>query len=549
MMLVAPGFLVALALLVPVLVTFLVRRRRQVVRVPSTMVWRLGARSVAKNRRIRDVRRLIALLACLGGVAALAIAAARPSSRRADTTIYVVDVSASMSGGPLDEARTWLAREVAGRGPNARIGIVLAGGEARVLLPPSPPGPNVDEAIKTIAAEKDAAAIDEALALAEGLASTTSARVVVLGDRPTEAEASRRSEKPEQRIFHERKSSTMPDNVGIVGLFTRTAPDARDDQEREASVTIATSSATARRARLVVRLGGRIVAERRVEIPERGETIERVSIRGGGHLVASVAPDDGKVDALAIDDEASLDEAARRPPRVALVGGEREEAAAYFIAKAIRAAGVTDLATVNPDGPAPANAEIAVVLRDGSGRPAGVPAFLVGVEPADTGLSARAVGKGQTQLRSMASEDPLLRGVALDELTLLHAKVAALPPGARPLVDLDSGSALVVGGTGATSWVWLGIDPEASDLVLRVAFPVLVSNVLAHLGGAAQVIVAKTVPRAEAMLESTEVAAPLPTAPEPRWRLPVGAPAMIAALGATLLALEAWLTFRKRWAT
>ncbi|MBN9166935.1 MAG: BatA domain-containing protein, partial [Myxococcales bacterium] len=58
MNLVAPVFLAGLALLVPVLIAFLVRRRRQIVRVPSTMIWRLGARSVAKNRRIRDVRRL-----------------------------------------------------------------------------------------------------------------------------------------------------------------------------------------------------------------------------------------------------------------------------------------------------------------------------------------------------------------------------------------------------------------------------------------------------------------------------------------------------------
>jgi Aerotolerance regulator N-terminal/von Willebrand factor type A domain len=561
MTLAAPAFLIALALLVPVLIAFLVRRQRQIVRVPSTMVWRLGARSVAKSRRIRDVRRLLALLACLGGVAALVVAAARPSGTGAAATVYVVDVSASMAGAPLDEARSWLSRAVAGQGPSARIAIVLAGVEPKVALPPSPPGPEVDEAIRTISAEKDISAMDEALSLAEGLASTTGAHVVILTDHVAAASASAQSPKPSLRVFGR---PAQQDNLGITTLFTRAAPDARDDEEREATITIATSSTAPRRARLVVTLGGHIVADRRLDVPERGEASERVLLRGGGRLVARIVPGDGRSDVLAIDDEAALDEAARRPPRVALVRAKGEGASAYFVEKAIRAAGVTDLVEVDADGPPPSGAEVAVVLHDGAGRPAGVPAFFVGIAPKDSGMVVRSVENGETHLRSVAVEDPILRGVVLDGITTLRANVAAPPRGARTLVDLDSGAVLVAGGAGPSSWVWLGIDPEASDLVLRVAFPVLVGNVLAHLGGSSQIISAKTVPRGEVSLEASPTqpsftaaesltAGPslpsLEAAREPQWRLPAGPPAMLAIVGAILLALEAWLTFRKRWAT
>ena len=340
MNLLAPAFLAALALLVPVTLAFLVRRQRQVVRVPSTMVWRLGARSVAKSRRIRDVRRLLALLACLGGVAALVVAAARPSSSRTDALIFVVDVSASMSGPPLEEARSWLRREVAGLGPNARVAVVLAGQEPRVTLPPSSPGPLVDDAIGAITSEKGGASIDEAIALAEALASTTRARIVVLTDQPIDAEVSRLERKPEQRLFgHRPNAPTPPDNLGITSLFTRSPPDARDDEEREASITVATSSRHARRARLVVTLAGRGVADRRLDVPGRGEATERVLIRGAGRLVARVEPDDHEPDVLRIDDEASLDEIARRPPRVALVREAGVGAGPFFVAKALRAAG------------------------------------------------------------------------------------------------------------------------------------------------------------------------------------------------------------------
>ena len=37
-----------------------------------------------------------------------------------------------------------------------------------------------------------------------------------------------------------------------------------------------------------------------------------------------------------------------------------------------------------------------------------------------------------------------------------------------------------LGGAGRQRWVYLGIDPSGSDLVLRVAFPVLVANALAY---------------------------------------------------------------------
>lgn len=543
MRLAAPSLLAALALLVPIVVTFLVRRRRRVLRVPSTLLWRLGARSVVKSRRLRDLRRLLALLACAAGVAALVVAAARPTGKRGDAAVYVVDVSASMAGAPLSDVRGWLTRELASLGPEARVAIVLAGAEARVALPLSPPGPAADEAIRSIAAEREIAAIDDALALAEGLAH--GARVVVLSDRPVDVGARRPGAEPQQRLFPRGEAH---DNVGVTSLFTRTAPDARDEEEREASISVATSSEVARRARLRLTLGGRVVADRRLELPARGQVTERIGLRGAGVLVARVEPDDGRPDALAFDDEASLEEVARRAPRVTLVRRKEGGAAGYFVAKALRAAGVAELSEVDADGAPDASAEIAVVLDDGSGRPSHVPALLLGAEPEGSGLAARPAGAKETQLRSLATEDPLLRGVALDGLTILSAKVVAPPRGARTLVDLDGGAALVAGGSGKDAWVWLGIDPEASDLVLRVAFPVLVGNVLAHLAGASQVVVAKTAPRSEVMLEADHVGAPLATATEPAWRVPVSPPLLLAGLGAVLLAIEAMASSRRRWA-
>jgi hypothetical protein len=177
-----------------------------------------------------------------------------------------------------------------------------------------------------------------------------------------------------------------------------------------------------------------------------------------------------------------------------------------------------------------------------------VPTFFVGVSPDDISHT-RMLTRRETQLRSLATEDPLMRGVSLDGLTTLEAAVpVTVPRGARSLVELDGGPVMLSGGSGNGAWVWLGIDPEKSDLVLRVAFPVMVANVLADLGGASQVVSAKTSPVSEVVLAASTPSVSLPIAHEPRWRVPATPAVLLALLGAVLLGLEAWLTFRRKWA-
>lgn len=543
MTLAAPYFLAALAILVPVLITFLVRKQRRVMRVPSTMLWRLGAKSIQKSKRIRDVRRLVALLACLAAVALLALAAARPGGKRSTTTVYVIDVSASMAGGPMDDAKRFLVGEVTALGPNGRVAIITAGTEPKIVLPPSPPGPLVDRTIAALDATQESASIDEAMTLAEGL----HAHVVVLSDHAVDKEASRGGF-TEQKLFA-RSGKDVPDNLGITSLYTKTAPDARDDEEREATIVVATSSNVTRKARVKVTFGGKTLSDRTLEVPARGEATESVTLRGAGKLVARVASDDRKTDALAIDDEASLEEAARKPPHVALVRKKGDDSAAYFfVSRALAAAGVTEIDDVDIGEEAPKKAEVSVVLADGPARPKDVPSFFILTTPRDMQLTdpARAMPKDKAHLRSIATEDPIMRGVSLDEMTTLRALTITPPHGSRSLVDLDGGPAMVAGGSGKSQWVWLGIDPEASDLVLRVAFPVLVGNVLTHLGGASTVVSARTSPRDEVMLATSEITKPLETAATPKWRMPLSPPAFMAVMGALLLAFEAWWSFRRR---
>ena len=48
---------------------------------------------------------------------------------------------------------------------------------------------------------------------------------------------------------------------------------------------------------------------------------------------------------------------------------------------------------------------------------------------------------------------------------------------------IDGGTVMIAGGAGRSAWVYHGAEPAKSDLVLRVAFPVVVANALHFVTG------------------------------------------------------------------
>jgi hypothetical protein len=567
MMFAAPRILVALGLLVPVLVAFLVRRRRNTVRVPSTLLFRLAAKTTAPNRRIRWLRRLASLAACLLAVAALVVAAARPSPRNhGETTAIVVDLSASMGAGagssPLALARRFSSRLIGGAGPGDRFLIVGAGAAPVRLAGPIEPGPELDEALAGLAVERGGADREAAIELAADLlAGSAQPRIVVLhdgGESLGDGGSEHRGIPVRERAF----APPARDNLGVTAFATRAPADAANDEEREALISVATSSDHARAARIIVSVEGHEIVRRSLQIEANGEAEARVRLRASAtKITARVEAEDGIADALAADDEATLTEATHPLPRVLLIGRGTPagDASAFFVEKAIQAAGVREIVDLNPNltrrggdlvgSIATEPGDIVVAIGVGPEHAASVPALYLGAGAG--ALPVRGLGDldgERTHLRSMAAGDALLRGVALDGLTIGHAKKADVPAGARSLVELDGGAVVVAGGAGQSAWIWAGIEPVASDLVLRVAFPVLIANALHALGGASNVAVADTVARSEVALRSAksehETAEIEPDAP---WRVGVSPAAVLAALAALLLGIEAW-TYRKGWA-
>jgi hypothetical protein len=568
MTLAAPLLLAALGLLVPVIAAFLVRRRRDVVRVPSTLLFRLTAASTSQSRRMRSLKRIASLLACLLAVTALVFAAARPTAAsRGETVAFVVDVSASMRAGPhgrpvdkaqpLDEARRFIQKVLAASGPEDRYAIIAAGAVPVRLAGLAPAGPRIEEALDALREDRAGADLGAAIELAAALIEAQpGARIVLLsdgGESLGDPAADLRDVPLTARTF----PPALRDNLGVVVFATRPPADAAGDSERDALVGVATSSERPRTARVIVTAEGQEIARRRVEVPASGEAEVRVRVRAAAiRLLARVEPDDGIGDALASDDEATITAAVQIPPRVLLIDAgpaedEASESAAFFAEKALIAAGAKEIVHVTPNlDPAEVKpGDVIVALGVGPSRRIDAPTLYLGTRKGALPFQGfHEIGAAEAKLRSVEGRDAILRGVVLDGLTVEHATAVDVPPAARALVELDGGTVVLAGGAGQRAWVYLGIDPVRSDLVLRVAFPVLVANALHAALGASNVAVADTVARDEIAMRAAPIVKEAP-AEEPlsSFRLPANPAVLLAAFALALLALEAW-TFRKGWA-
>lgn len=604
---VAPLFLLVLALALPVIVAFLVRRRKQVLVVPSVLRWQRVAVAKHRSRRFRNLSRLLALLACVAAVIALGMAAGRPRLLGDGAlTVIVLDVSPSMGTsdeGPLADALDRVRELASAMGPRDRVAIFAAGEAPRRVLAPTDDPSRVRAALAEIAPESRAE-LASTLTLARALADDeANARVVLFHDGGAQVESA--------DVLEERFGDEARPNVGLTLFAARPARDAANDDEREVMVSVAAAGDEARRVRVRLFAGEVELGSRELVVPPGEEADARFRLRlPVRELAAEVEPLDARGDALSTDDRATLRLAAAAAPPVrwmaSIANAAADDAAngatptaptettttgstdptaptldpdphatrRHFAEHALRSAGVTDIAAL--EGELPTDA-IVVSLGAPSRRVDAPLLILGGIEPERSGTEptpnpyarhyphhypqhaaplppraywpegVRSLGplEGEaTTLHRVDDSHPLTRGVDLDGLTILRA-IAIDPGDGIPLVELDGtrdesgarrgGVVVAAGGEGSGRWVYVGLDPDGSDVVLRVAYPLLVASSLAWLSGSARTEVATTPTRAEVALERAPET--LPRFEGPGLPLPP-LPWLLAALAALLLAAE-----------
>jgi hypothetical protein len=533
----APLALLGLAF-VPLVVAFWMLKLRRTERtVSSTLLWQRFGEDLHANAPWQRLRRSFLLLLQLLLVLLLALLAAQPFLERPATLardlVLVVDASASMAATDVAPSRLEAAKARALEAlrdlpAGGRVSVVAAGATPRVVANATSDLGRVRAALAGIEATPAAADLGEALALASALAARAGdAQVLIATDAAFTPPADLRVAAPVTvlQVGRERR------NQAIVAFAIRSAPTA---VTRSVFVSVANLDLEPTTERVELWGDGRLLEARDLFI----DPVTR----------ADVAIDDIPLDVevlearLAGEDQLALDDQAWAivPPdrllRILLVseGDPYLETALSFLPNA-------ELYGVKPVdyGPGTKPELFDLVIFDAT-LPATLPRVpTLAIAPPRTSPLGTVTGTLRDPAVGRAAPDePLLRYVDLTTLHVAEARRLTLPDWARTVVPTGAGDPLLY--TGSRDGIPTGVlafEPRRSDLPLQVAFPILVSNVVGELVGAARAPAAAVAP-------GTLVSLPVPSgATGLRVTRPDGttldlAPAVAGGATATLAATE-----------
>ncbi len=482
----APLALLGLAFLPLVVAFWMLKLRRTERTVSSTLLWRRFGEDLQANAPWQRLRRSFLLLLQLLLVVLLALLAAQPFVERpaalARDLVLVVDASASMAATDVAPSRLEAAKALAVEAlrdlpSGGRVSVVVAGATPRVVANATADMGRVRAALAGITATPATADMAEALALASALAARAGdAQVLVATDA----------------------AFTPPKDLAVAAPVT--VLQVGRERRNQAIVAFAVRSAPAAVTRSV------FISVANMDLEP---TTERVELWGDGRLLeardlfldpvsrADVGIDDVPRDVrvlearLAGDDQLALDDRAWAvvPPdrllRILLVseGDPYLETALSFLPNA-------ELYGVSPANyGAGTKPELFDLIIFDAALPATLPRVpTLAIAPPRTSPLGTVTGLlKDPALGRPVPDEPLLRYVDLTTLHIAQATRLSLPDWARTVVPTAAGDPLLYTGTrdGVATGV-LAFEPRRSDLPLQVAFPILVSNLVGELVGAAQ---------------------------------------------------------------
>ncbi len=479
----APAAAWILALLAPLVLLHMLRLRRPPQKVPSLLLWRQTMHDERVNAPLRRLRRDPLLLLQILLLLALAFAAMQPlfgTRAQGQAVVLVLDRSASMAArdaagvSRIDAAKaraTALFAEHAG----SDVALVTFADGAELAAPFGTDARAFATALTAVQVEEVGGDLASALRLVAALGAQRELRQVILISDGNLNDAGDFA-LPFPLVFE-----TLPPagrNLGIVKLAAR-----RDGADAwRVFVAVATSetgdAATVATARLVVELDGQPVGEVAVapapDQPERVElpvTLPDAAARDGAMLTLRLIP--GGSDSLTSDDTAHL---ALSPGRLLRV---RLDADLDTFARALAVFHDLELVDATPD------LVIARTVDDlGSAAPL---SLAVGAVPA--GLrDVVTMAEGEGRVIDHDRLDPLLTHVEFDDLVVLDdvrwqegkGEADLERAGFTTLVHGAHGPLLVRQRSPRGDRVAYALlfDPDRSTLPYRVAFPVLLSNLL-----------------------------------------------------------------------
>jgi len=490
-----PSALLLLGAALP-LILFLHSLKPRGIKIATTtlFLWERVLRERPLGTRIgwllrKNLLLLLQLLAAIALIAALGDPSLRHFIAHSGDMVVVLDLSASMkakgkNGTRFDDARREFLDLIDALAAGQKMLVIGAGTQPRLLAPFSSDKRRLREIGRALEATEAPGRIKEAILFAHAFLRRGGAdRVVVISDGAfvgAEEFAKPPAHLRMINIAASRTTSAAPVNLAIVGFELRRQP--QRPAKAEVMVHVRNFSRTAVRAPLTLRLGERVLLREDVDVGADDRIVLIYPLDGG--QIAALAGDSKNAlltarleieDELASDNRAFLainDGAAVRvlyvgPGNTHLTGLLR-----FF-------ANVELTSTSRWDAQfETASAHDLVIFDRVAVPPLSQGNFLL-IDTVAPNLPIRQAGKIENPRVSASSvRHPLAQGVQLGDLRVREARRVDLAGEAAVLAGSADGPLIVALERAKLRLLYIGFDLAHSDLPLRVAFPILMHNLL-----------------------------------------------------------------------
>ncbi len=467
------------ALALPILVLYMMRLRRHPVTVSSLMLWRRVLRDREANVPWQKLRRNLLMLLQLTVLAMLIIALARPyvsvPTVVSGAIVILLDASASMNATDLLPSRFDAAREAAeqivmGIGPDETVTIITAGPSPEVIIGATDDRDALLAALRRATPTGGEADWHSALALAAaGARGAERFTLVVISDGGLPDDLPVMPGR-----VHYVPIGSQGYNWGVTALSARPGPDGRP----QLFTRVTNFGPEADSAILSLEVDGVLIGARRLELPPGGSHEMITRLPEDAHIIRAylTRPSDSRLpDLLPLDDEAWT---VYEPPaggRVLIVSEGN-----LFLERAFASQPGVRAFRASPEGGMPQERFDLYVL-DSWLPPDGIwpPGDLFIINPPGSTDMFTVAGQSYEVAEIEVADDPRTAYLDLGDLSLLRFTIVEGLEWADVLIRAGDMPLLVAGERDGRKVAILTFALSDSDLPLRVAWPVLISNLLA----------------------------------------------------------------------
>jgi len=474
------------ALTIPVVVVFYLLKRKRVVKlVSSTLLWQKFLAETQASAPFQKLRRnwllLLQILLLLLAVLALSRPFFATKAANSELRVFILDASASMqstdeSPSRFEKARAEALTWVDSLRDNDKMVVLQVAANTEVKQSETSEKSALRRAIMSCAALDSPTHLGPALKMAESLirdrGKESNPEIHLFSDGAV-PDLNEFDNKALPLIYH--KVGQGANNLGITALDVKANPE--DASQRAIYVSVANFSTNNQQTDLELRLDGKLLETRPLKIAA-GEVSPQIFLATQTHdgmfSVHSTLQDD-----LAVDNDASMVSLLPHPVKVLLVSrGNR------FLERALRAAANVELTTA-AELTDDASEYDFVVLDD----------VLPTVWPRGNILAFHVANTnwfdGISELAEPAIVDwrvthPVLRYVGFDNVQVSKSMLVKTPSWGVSLVDSPQAPLIVAGDLGRQRILWVGFDTLESTWPYRISFPIFVANAVEWLNPATE---------------------------------------------------------------